>query len=135
TKVGIAHHRKPIGDYVWAYATDPQGGPIDGKIPQGFIAKSAIQMDSQGHVLAEMDGPGCVVRIWSPNPNDTGNIRIYLDGAKEPVIDAPMQALLEGKWQIEKPGEPGALAPGGGERKSSTLRWTPFPDPIACERS
>ena len=25
-------------------------------------------MDPQGHVLAEMDGPGCVVNIWSANP-------------------------------------------------------------------
>src|SRR5207249_7003270 len=78
-----------------------------------------------------MDGPGCVVRLWSPKPQDAGNIRIYLDGADEPVIEAPMEALLAGKWQTTKPGEPGEK----GERGVSTPRWTPFPDPIACERS
>src|SRR6202043_1925053 len=103
-----------IGDYVWAYTTAADGGPIERKIQQGYIAKSAIQMDPQGHVLAEMDGPGCVVRIWSANPNDGGNIRIYLDGAAQPVISAPLQELLGGKWQTETSGK----------------KWTPFPDPI-----
>lgn len=125
TKVGIAPTHKPIGEYVWAYATAPDGGPIGGKIPQGYIAKSAIKMDRQGHVLAEMDGPGCVVRIWSANPADAGHIRIYLDQDKEPMIDAPLDALLGGKWQTAKPVQ----------RGTSAGRWTPFPDPIACERS
>jgi hypothetical protein len=120
TKVGIAPNRKPLGNFIWAYATGPDGGPIDGKIPQGYIPKSAIKMNPQGHVLAEMDGPGCLVRIWSANPGDAGNISIYLDGAKEPVIDAPLQALLGGKWQTQT---------------SDGRRWTPFPDPIAHERS
>src|SRR5437763_1638136 len=33
TKVGLAPTHKPIGNYVWAYATAPDGGPTDGKIP------------------------------------------------------------------------------------------------------
>ena len=56
TKVGIAPNRKPQGEYVWAYATGPDGGAIDGHIPQGWIPKSAITLDKQGHVLAETDG-------------------------------------------------------------------------------
>jgi hypothetical protein len=122
TKVGIAPNRRPQGDYVWAYATGPDGSAIDGRIPQGWIPKSVIEFDKQGHVLAEMDGPGCVVRIWSPNPQNAGNIRIYLDGAPTPFIDAPMEAMLAGKWSTAKPGAPGE-------------QWIPFPDPIACERS
>lgn len=121
-KVGIAPNRKPQGEYVWAYATGPDGRAVDGQIPQGWIPKSAITLDKQGHVLAEMEGPGCVVRIWSPNPTDAGSIRIYLDGSEKPVIEAPMEALLAGKWQTDKPGAPGE-------------KWVPFPDPIACERS
>lgn len=119
TRVGIAPNRKPVGGYVWAYATAPDGRPIDAKIPQGYVARSAITMDPQGHVLAEMDGPGCVVRIWSANPNDAGKVRIYLDGAKEPLIEAPLQALLGGKWKTQIDGK----------------EVTPFPDPLACERS
>ena len=75
--------------------------------------------DPQGHVLAEMDGPGCVVRIWSANPGDAGKIRIYLDEAKDPVIEAPLAELLGGKWKTKIDGK----------------ETTPFPDPIACERS
>jgi hypothetical protein len=119
TRVGIARNRKPVGEYVWAYATAADGGPTGGKIPQGYIARSAITMDPQGHVLADMDGPGCVVRIWSANPQDAGNLRVFLDGAKEPVLNAPMTALLSGKWKTTLDGK----------------EVTPFPDPIAHERS
>jgi hypothetical protein len=119
TRVGLTPNRKRIGNYVWVYATAADGRAVEGKIPQGYIDRSAIQMDPQGHVLAEMDGPGCVVRIWSANPQDAGNLRIYLDHARQPLIDAPLQELLGGKWQIEVGGR----------------HWVPFPDPIACERS
>ena len=36
-------------------------------------------------VMADMDGPGALVRIWSANP--AGNIRIYLDQAEKPAGD------------------------------------------------
>jgi hypothetical protein len=119
TRVGIAPTHKPIGNYVWAYATAADGSAVDGKIPQGYVDKSAITMDPQGHVLADMDGPGCVVRIWSANPNDAGKVRVYLDEAKEPVIEAPLTALLGGKWKTKL-----------GDQEAA-----PFPDPVACERS
>jgi hypothetical protein len=119
TRVGIAPTHRRSGGYVWAYATAPDGRPQDGKTPQGYIANAALQMDPQGHVLAEMDGPGCVVRIWSANPKDAGKVRIYLDSAEKPVIEAPLQALLGGKWKTAIDGK----------------ETIPFPDPLACERS
>jgi hypothetical protein len=119
TKIGIAPNRKPLGDYVWVYSTAPDGGPIGGKITQGYIEKSAINMDPQGHVLADMVGPGCITRIWSANPDGAGRIKIFLDNAKEPVIDATLQSLLAGYWKT----------------KLGDKEITPFPDPIACERS
>jgi hypothetical protein len=119
TRVGIAPTHKRSGGYVWVYVTGADGRPIEGKTPQGYIAQSAIAMDEQGHVLAEMDGPGCVVRIWSANPKDAGKIRIYLDGAEKPAIEAPLEALLAGKWKTTIEG----------------TETTPFPDPLACERS
>jgi hypothetical protein len=119
TRVGFAPTHKPVGEYVWAYATAPDGSAVDGKIPQGYVLKSAITMDPQGHVLADMDGPGCVVRIWSANPDDAGKVRIYLDGTENPVIEAPLKDLLGGKWKTTIDGK----------------EVTPFPDPIACERS
>jgi hypothetical protein len=119
TRVGIAPTHKPIGGYVWAYATAADGSPQEGKIRQGYIARSAIAMDPQGHVLAEMDGPGCVVRIWSADPKDAGKVRIYLDGDEKPTIEASLEKLLGGQWKTTIGGK----------------HLTPFPDPIACERS
>jgi len=119
TRVGLDPNHKLIGrQYVWVYASGPDGRPIDGKLPQGYIVKSAITMDPQGHVLADMPGPGCVTRIWSANPSDAGHIRIYLEGSGRPVIDAPMDALLSGKWQ---------------SRRGLRL-FTPFPEPLAQVR-
>src|ERR1035437_9745843 len=37
-------------------------------------------------VFAEMQGPGCIWRIWSAAPKE-GHVRIYLDGASEPAVD------------------------------------------------
>ena len=119
TRVGISPTHRPVGGFVWAYVTAPDGRPEGGKVPQGYIAQSAIAMDPQGHVLAEMDGPGCVVNIWSANPKDGGKIRIYLDGAEKPVIEASLEALLGGKWKTTIDGK----------------ETTPFPDPLSCERS
>ena len=122
THVAIAPTHRKIGGYVWAYATAADGRPEANKIIQGYIASSAITMDPQGHVLAEMNGPGCVVRIWSANPKDAGNVRIYLDGADKPVIEASLEKLLGGKWS-------------GAKTMLDGLERVPFPDPLACERS
>ena len=119
TRVGIAPTHPAVGPYIWVYATAADGRPINGKIVQGYVNKKALTMDPQGHVLAEMDGPGCVTRIWSANPQDTGKIRIFLDGAAEPALEAPLTALLTGKWKTTIDGK----------------EVTPFPDPIACERA
>ena len=47
-------------------------------------------------VLGEMQGPGCIWRIWSAAPGD-GHVRIYLDGATEPVVDLPFKAYFTRK--------------------------------------
>lgn len=62
------------------------------------------------HVMMDADGPGALVRIWSANPGDAGIVRIYLDGAANPVIE---MALAEMLWGASMP----------------------FIKPIACEAS
>ena len=47
-------------------------------------------------VLAEMTGPGCLWRIWSAAPKQ-GRVRIYLDGAEQPVVDLPFIGYFDGK--------------------------------------
>jgi hypothetical protein len=114
TRVGLPRHRQAIGQYVWVYASEPS----DGKFLQGYVDKSAIRMNAEGPVLAEMDGPGCIARVWSANPGDAGTVRMYLDHAAEPVIAAKMQDLLGGEWVTRV-----------GERM-----LVPFPKPLAGER-
>jgi Protein of unknown function (DUF2961) len=58
---------------------------------EGIIRKEGNQM-----VLAEMQGPGCIWRIWSAAPNK-GHVRIYLDGGPEPAVDLPFTGYFDGK--------------------------------------
>jgi len=44
-------------------------------------------------LLAEMKGPGAIVRIWSANP--AGFLKIFLDDATEPVIAMPFQEFFK----------------------------------------
>ena len=50
------------------------------------------------HVMADMQGPGAIVRIWSPNPG--GTLRIYLDGKERPALEYAMSDLLAGKHPL-----------------------------------
>jgi hypothetical protein len=52
-------------------------------------------------VLLETEGPGALVRIWSANP--AGTLRIYLDGAAEPTLEADMADLLGGRVSLFRP--------------------------------
>ena len=55
-----------------------------------------IRKEGDKLVLAEMQGPGCIWRIWSAAPKD-GHVRIYLDGASEPAVDLPFVGYFDGK--------------------------------------
>ncbi len=46
-------------------------------------------------VMAEMDGPGCIWRIWSANPQ--GMIRFYFDGAAAPSLELDFNELFSGQ--------------------------------------
>jgi hypothetical protein len=55
-----------------------------------------IRREGDQQVLAEMQGPGVIWRIWSATPK-TGHVRIYLDGAAEPAVDLPFVGYFDGK--------------------------------------
>lgn len=55
-----------------------------------------LRKEGDGLVLAEMEGPGCIWRIWSAEPKQ-GRVRIYLDGANEPAVDLPFIAYFDRK--------------------------------------
>jgi hypothetical protein len=52
-------------------------------------------------VMMDAPGPGAVVRFWSANPK--GTLRVYLDGAETPVIEAAMADVLGGRWLVGEP--------------------------------
>ncbi len=66
----------PTGEFIAWGAND------DGLTPQ-YIRKEGENM-----VLAEMKGPGAVVRMWSASPAQ-GHVKIYVDGKETPVVDLP----------------------------------------------
>ncbi len=47
------------------------------------------------YVLADVAGPGAIVRIWSATP--AGTLRIHIDDDPKPALEAPMAALLRGE--------------------------------------
>ncbi len=58
-----------------------------------------IRKENGDLVMAEMEGPGCIWRIWSAMPQK-GRVRIYLDGgADEPVLDMPFSAYFDGEHE------------------------------------
>lgn len=73
-------------------------------------AGNFLRRDGDVAVLAEMDGPGAIVRIWSANPH--GRMRIYLDNMDNPVIDCPMRDFFEGRFSPLRP--PIAMPSSGG---------------------
>ncbi len=45
-------------------------------------------------VMADIPGPGAIVRIWSANPK--GVLRVYIDGSSTPVIEQEFAKLFDG---------------------------------------
>ena len=76
------------------------------------------------HVMMDAAGPGAIVRIWSANP--AGTLRIYLDGAEQPVVEAPMSEVLGGKL----PGWPRPIA---GEYSKGWNLYFPIPYAQSCK--
>ena len=55
-----------------------------------------IRQEGDVSVFAEMEGPGVIWRIWSARAQ-AGHVKIYLDGAAEPVVDLPFSGYFDGK--------------------------------------
>lgn len=70
------------------------------------------------YVMADLKGPGAVVRLWSANPS--GTIRFYFDGESQPRILAKLSDLMNGK--IAPLGPPFAY-----NASSGTDIYFPFP--------
>ena len=78
----------------------------------------------QEFVMMDTDGPGAIVRIWSANP--AGTLRLYLDGAATPVLEAKMDDLLGGTF-------PGLPRPIAGEYSKGWNLYFPIPYAKHCK--
>lgn len=96
------------------------GANNDGFSPQ-FIRK-----EGDHEVLAEMEGPGVIWRIWSANPKD-GHVRIYLDGSEEPAVDLPFSGYFNGE---NAPFDHPAMVYVSGRGKNS---YVPIPYQESCK--
>jgi hypothetical protein len=67
---------------------------------RGHYLRTVERDGHEEHVMAEVDGPGVVTRIWSANPS--GTITFAIDGARVWSVD--FAQLCEGK--VEGLGEP-----------------------------
>ena len=52
-----------------------------------------VREDSRGKWMADIQGPGCIWRIWSAKPGE-GHVKIFLDGANEPAVDLPFKGYF-----------------------------------------
>lgn len=95
-------HRFPDPWYFTNATTSRDPRSISPGTPRWFSDDDAghyvAETDTVGRrerVLFEGQGPGVIVRMWSADAS--GTMRVYLDGAAEPVIEGPMERLLSGE--------------------------------------
>jgi len=72
----------------------PNSDPFANADAGNFI-RTENTVNGKEYVMADLKGPGTVVRLWSANPS--GTIRFYFDGETSPRISAKMSDFLTGK--------------------------------------
>jgi hypothetical protein len=64
----------------------------------------SIEVDGRREwVMLDADGPGAVTRWWLTQFHNAGTIRIYLDGASEPLVKGDGNTLVGGRTLAEPP--------------------------------
>jgi len=74
---------------------DRTGGNNDGFGGQ----YSFVRKEKDGLVLADLQGPGAIYRIWTPTPTDD-MLEFYFDGESEPSIQVKFRDLFMGKHPV-----------------------------------
>ncbi len=88
-----------------------------------------VDPDTREGVMAEIDGPGCIFRIWSANPR--GLIRFYLDGATEPTYEWDFLKLCSGEVEPFIP--PLAWRRDKAEQRSASNLYLPISFAKSCK--
>ncbi|HLV81651.1 MAG TPA: DUF2961 domain-containing protein [Chthonomonadaceae bacterium] len=89
---GISHLYDPLalaraqkGQARMASSYDRRGGNHDWS--------NYVRVEKGAAVLMEAEGPGCITRIWTADPQQ-GTVRIFIDGADRPAIEARLADLF-----------------------------------------
>ena len=86
----LARLRDPV-KVAMVSSYDRTGGNDD-----GFSGKySFVRKEGDGLVIADLTGPGCVYRIWTPTPTDDP-VEFYFDGEAQPRLRLPFRKLFDG---------------------------------------
>lgn len=93
----------PLGERHLQFSSyDRRSRVVDGKTVDWWANRDfgnylRMEKTSRGYefVMAEAEGPGAIVRMWSANPGGR-TWRIYLDGDDQPVIETAGKKLLGG---------------------------------------
>jgi hypothetical protein len=100
---------------------DRTGGNND-----GFDGEfSFIRKEKDGLVIADLEGPGVIYRIWTPTPSDDW-MEFYFDGEKEPRIRVRFRELFLGDY-------PGFEAPLVGFGAGGFYSYVPIPYRKSCK--
>ncbi|MHB8898415.1 MAG: glycoside hydrolase family 172 protein [Thermoguttaceae bacterium] len=99
---------------------DRTGGNDD-----GFSGKySFVAKEDDGLVIADLEGPGVVYRIWTPTPSDD-LVEFYFDGEKSPRIAVKFRELFLGR---QRP----FVAPLAGYGAGGFYSYVPLPFEKSC---
>lgn len=86
----LARLREPV-KVACVSSYDRTGGNDD-----GFSGRySFVRKEGDGLVIADLTGPGCVYRIWTPTPTDDP-VEFYFDGETTPRLRLPFRKLFDG---------------------------------------
>lgn len=85
-----------------------------------------LGMEGDRYILAEIEGPGCIWRIWSAKP-ENGRVIIYLDDMSTPAVDLPFIGYFDLKNEpFTRPGLVHTVASGWNN-------YTPIPFQRFCK--
>lgn len=94
---------------------DRTGGNDD-----GFSGRySFLRKEGDGLVIAELRGPGCVYRIWTPTPTDDP-VEFFFDGEAQARLRLPFRKLFDGT-------QPPFVAPVSGYGAGGFWTYLPLP--------
>lgn len=95
--------------------------------------KGGTPMEGGGYILADLEGPGVVTRLWTRNP--TGTLIIFVDNMESPVIIASFKDFFAGYGDVEHKSPPFNLraAPYLGESSGGYYCYIPIPFEQRCK--